>query len=207
MTDKNNELWKKVSKTDPTYIKQVAIGRKFHSIDPTYQNKLATELWGPMGTAWGLRNIQYQIINSIGKDGKPEPTMVMTGVLFYPGGQIETGADMRFASNNDVFKKLRTTLISKALAGLGFSADVFLGSFDDAQYAKEMSEIVDRGAVVIDKLRSAIPTASTSEKLDSYKERSKALFDSGQIFGSSYDLLMELIEARRAELLDDPSNG
>ena len=204
MSENNNlEIWGKFSETDPKYLKAVSLGgRKFTSIDATYQIHQATTLWGPMGRHWGLRDINVQIVNSIGKDGLAEPTMILTGILFYPGGQIETGADQVFKSNNDTFKKLRTAAITKALAGLGFAADVFFGKFDDAQYAKEQAERLDRGNAAVERLREIVSKAPEVSKLAPLEERAKALLDSKQISGYYYDQLLELIAERRAELLE-----
>ena len=163
---------------------------------------MATKLFGPMGTGWGLKDIRWTVIDSMGRDGKLEPTMVLTGILFYPGGEIETGADMPFKAGDDTFKKLRTSAISKALAGLGFNADVFLGKFDDMQYRQELEQRVSRGNAAVERLREIIPSTPTLDKVDLLVAKAKSLLDSKQINGSSYDELLELIEGRRSELLE-----
>lgn len=199
----NTEIWGRVCSTDAKFTKNVEFGkRKFTTIDPTHQAYTATKIFGPMGTGWGLKNIQWSVVNSLGRDGKPEPTMVLTGTLFYPGGEIETGADMPFKSGDDTFKKLRTSAISKALAGLGFNADVFLGKFDDMQYRQETEERVKRGDAAVERLRAMIDQTPTLDKIDMLVARAKSLIDSKQINGSSYDELLELIEGRRSELLE-----
>ncbi len=52
--NKHMELWNKVSKTDPKYIKPVGFGaRKFTAIDPQYQVRSITEQFGAVGVGWG----------------------------------------------------------------------------------------------------------------------------------------------------------
>ena len=48
------ELWNKVCKSDPKYLKKVSFGqRSFTAIDPQYQIRSATDQFGPVGEGWG----------------------------------------------------------------------------------------------------------------------------------------------------------
>ena len=60
MSDKL-DLWNRVSKSDPKYLKKVSLGsRSFTAIDPQYQVKSATAEFGPVGDGWGWHsNMEY----------------------------------------------------------------------------------------------------------------------------------------------------
>ena len=61
MTNKNLDLWNKVSKTKKEYTKNVSLGaRKYTTIQPQYQLQKGTEQFGKYGETWGLKNLNYQ---------------------------------------------------------------------------------------------------------------------------------------------------
>lgn len=141
-------IWDQVCETDPQYTKEVEFGnRKFHTIDAYYQIRKATELWGPYGHKWGLRDIHF--------DRMGESPMFMVSARFeYP---VETDGEPGSANfeirtaiscttgrdskpDSDFAKKAETDLITKSLSRLGFNTDVFLGQFDDNKYVSRMKE-------------------------------------------------------------------
>tara|TARA_Y100001963_G_scaffold142063_1_gene211076 strand:- start:349 stop:999 length:651 start_codon:yes stop_codon:yes gene_type:complete len=140
MSEKDNlELWRQVEKTDPNYTRKVNSRGGFTAINAQYQTYVATKLWGPMGDTWGIRNLEFGLIRD--SDGTPLETYA-EGEFFYPGGSIEIASDMFYKPGNDSRKKLRTDMMTKALSQLGFSADVFMGLFDDSKYVDERREEV-----------------------------------------------------------------
>ena len=51
----NLKLWDSVKKTDPAFTKKASKGaHNFTSVAPMYQNKKATEAFGPQGIGWGV---------------------------------------------------------------------------------------------------------------------------------------------------------
>jgi len=135
MSEKDNlELWRQVEKTDPRYTSRVNSRGGFTAIGAQYQTYVATKLWGPMGGTWGIRKLEFGLI----RDGDGTPLEVYAeGEFFYPDGAIEVSSDMSYKPGNDSRKKLRTDMRTKALSDLGFSADVFMGRFDDNKYVEE----------------------------------------------------------------------
>lgn len=134
----NMELWNKVSTTDPKYTKQVKFGSyKFTDIDSMWNIRRATELWGPYGTGWGLQNLRIDPLYS--KDSGVT-AFTMQAEFVYPGGLFPIAADMPYEPKGETLKKLQTMCIGKALSRLGFSADVYMGRFDDSAYVKEMEQ-------------------------------------------------------------------
>ena len=138
----NLHIWNKVEKTDPKHTKAVSYGtRKFTAIDAQYQILRATEVFGPVGEGWG-----YECEHSI-QDG----LAVCDVRLWYGGTKRQTFGPVRGMSavrpkdkngnerlDDDCAKKAMTDALTKALSHLGFSADVFLGKFDDNKYVASL---------------------------------------------------------------------
>lgn len=134
-TNDNMKLWNAVGTTDPAMTKKVNQRGGFTAICAQSQIMRATELWGPYGTDWGIRNLEYDLI----RDGTGEPVlMLLKAEFFYPQGVFELGTDIAFRVGDDLRKKLLTDLTTKALSKLGFNADVFLGRFEDNKYLQEV---------------------------------------------------------------------
>ena len=154
---KNLELWEKVATTDPRFTKSAGYGRKYTSISPAYQARNLTQEFGMSGAGWGLRNLEYKIEEveaAVAHEedlNKPKDQQrkqyrkvkilwlicdfwyIVDGEVF----TIPTSADMVLSPNQDCYKKLRTQCRSKAMADLGFNADVFLGQYDNMKYKQE----------------------------------------------------------------------
>ncbi len=135
MKDKNLSLWESVSKTDPAFTKRCDQKGGFTSINPYYQIKEATNLWGPYGSAWGLKSINIQLHDGYG-------FALLEAIFFCPDTEffINNAIDVvssKGRKDPDFMKKLETDTITKALSRLGFNADVFLAQFDDLDYVAE----------------------------------------------------------------------
>jgi len=140
MSDKpeNMALWESVEATPPSWVSKVNQRGGFSTITAHRQVKLATGLWGPYGGTWGLFDVEWGEI----KNGAGDTVEItMSGVFKYPGGAFPIATDMQFRANGDSRKKLMTDATTKALSKLGFSADVFLGRFDDNKYVQEQRRL------------------------------------------------------------------
>ena len=56
------EIWNSNCTTNPVFTKYVKQRGGFTAIDAYYQIRQATELWGPYGASWGLKNIKEEIL-------------------------------------------------------------------------------------------------------------------------------------------------
>jgi hypothetical protein len=131
----NMKLWDSVSTTDPAYTKKVNSRGGFTTIDAQWQLMQATEKWGPYGEAWGVKGLTYDYV----RDGAGNIVeAALEGTFWYPGGEFPLGACMAYRAGNESKKKLLTDLTTKSLSKLGFSADVFMGKFDDNKYLQEL---------------------------------------------------------------------
>ena len=141
MTDehkKNLEFWFGVEKTPAKYVKQVSYGaRSFHTIDAHYQIMRATAEWGKYGDKWKVFDEKYTEFG--------QRTILYQAKLMYPDGVFDIHADIQIANNKgryneDWSKKVATDALTKGLSKLGFSADVFMGAFDNNKYAGALNE-------------------------------------------------------------------
>lgn len=133
----NMELWNKVEDTDPAFTKGVSLGKyKFTDIDSMWNIKRATALWGPYGSTWGLKTVTYNFIQA----KEDVVGIAMHGTFFYPDGFFDILADMPYEGRGETLKKLQTMCIGKALSRLGFSADVYMGKFEDSAYVRAQEE-------------------------------------------------------------------
>ena len=111
-------------------------------------------MWGPYGETWGLIDLDYNfdLVESLG-------IVHLKANFFYPN---ENGEKVIFPITNahklwymtngnngykkideDFAKKLETNTVTKSLAKLGFSADIFMGKFEDQDYINEQKIIHD----------------------------------------------------------------
>lgn len=151
----NKRIWDQVKHTDPRFTKKVNKGAySFTAIDAHFNVLKATALWGPVGDGWGW----------IDKEGWPqlkEGVWHVSAQLWYKEeiGMDDSGAIItakrvgpcvegtaKFVGTNrsgpfvddEALKKARTDFLSKSLSYLGFSADVYLGFFDNHKYVESM---------------------------------------------------------------------
>jgi len=167
---KGLELWEKVEKTNPKFTKTVAYGkRKFTTIDAYYQIKMATELFGPYGSGWGIKDTEMQFIE-IG-DSK---MALYKGTFYYPGGEFPIYNSI-FIRDDEWAKKLETDTLTKALSRLGFNADVFMGLFDDNRYVqnlkKEMANGSSGGSAGKPAEKPEKPSSTSTEEKQSPEEK------------------------------------
>lgn len=136
--------------TDPKHLKNVnSNSRNYSAIDSTYQFLQATEIFnGAYGSKWGLKDLDYTF-----KTLADTELLILKAKFFYPGGEFEINNSIKLAYmtigyqnkpgylkiDDEAFKKIETNTVSKALAKLGFNADVFMGKFEDNNYVQEIN--------------------------------------------------------------------
>lgn len=177
----NLKLWNSVETTDPNYTKTVDIGHGFTAICAQYQRKNATETFGPFGKGWGVRSPEYQFIEL-----SECKLLTYQAVFWYvlDGNEHEfpicSSMKAEYTSNRgklvvdeDCFKKVATSALTKGLSFLGFNADVFVGLFDDNQYVSTMLDLA-----AISEMREQIDTdqiALIEDLLEQTGDREKFL--------------------------------
>jgi hypothetical protein len=134
-------IWEQVSKSDPKYLKKVSFGaRSFTSIDPMYQVREATRVFGAIGEGWGWESKMEQVHAQSGDIALLAHVSLWHGNkdnMFGPFSGCRTfynASKQRFAE--DAPKMAITDGLTKALSHLGFNADVFLGEHDN-KYAAD----------------------------------------------------------------------
>ena len=160
-THPNLALWESVQATDPDYTKSFSRSGGFRgtAINHTYQQKRATQAFGPKGIGWGSKILdeKYQegapILHKdqvIGREIVHVVRIELWYVLDGNRGSVEAFGQTTFVGQNkhgvytdeEAPKKSLTDAESKALASLGFSADVHLGLFDDNKYVSDLKVAV-----------------------------------------------------------------
>lgn len=124
----NLAIWRQVCVTDDDVVSDVKTskGRFMHSaVKAIYQIRRATELFGPYGSTWGLRNPVFTEV----LEGGELAEVVLQAEFYYPGGCYPAVSESRYSPGRDCRKSLITDALTKALSMLGFSADVFRGDF------------------------------------------------------------------------------
>lgn len=155
MTDKNMNIWTQAKKTDPSATKaNTSGGFKSTSINGYWMIQKATEIWGPVGSAWGYEILEERFDEGapiLDKEtGVPLCKTVMHTIklgVFYPNSTkpvIQFGHTPYIyqskygpITDTEAPKKSLMDALKKCLSMLGFSADVFQGEFDDVEYIKE----------------------------------------------------------------------
>lgn len=146
MSNENLSIWSKVEKTDLAYAKKVNQRGGYTAISPQYQLKEATKVFGSYGRGFGLSASEFDtsLFDTLGVvihkatffyvvDGKRFEFPISNAIQATTGSGDKKRVDVDFA------KKVETNTTSKALAKLGFNADVFMGMFEDNQYIQELS--------------------------------------------------------------------
>lgn len=143
----HGELWNSVCTCEcfgddlQDFLKAVEYGdRNYTSIDAYVQIRKATELFGPMGRGWGVRNITLQSfpVTKSTKRGTVEGIQIVAQGNFwyvYKGdcGDFEIMEDIFLDASGDSMKKVLTGMITKSLSYLGWNYDVFRGRFNDVK--------------------------------------------------------------------------
>ena len=131
----NMKLWSQVCETDPQFTKKADTRGGFTAICAQYQRKTATNLWGPYGSSWGMKDLAWDYVRNAAGD---VIELYLSAVFFCPGSNFEIAGDIAYRPGNDCHKKLQTDITTKALSMLGFNSDVFEGKFDDNKYIEKM---------------------------------------------------------------------
>lgn len=200
METKNLELWKSVEKTNPNYTKKANVGgNKITSISPQYQIMQVTEKFGIYGVTWGFKNIEltYELL------GKYD-LVVFKGLFFFPNGEFEIINSCKLYMDNaktkidDNFaKKIETDSLTKAISKLGFSADIFLGKYDDLRYLEDIKKEFETPAekkVRVEQEKQLVIANEIARK-KAEENRMQSLNDSGYKYLKKSDSIKELKEA------------
>lgn len=160
MSTTNMRIWEQVQTTDTRYTKNAEVGgQKITSLNGTAMVMKATEMFGPVGIGWGWKVLEerfdegHEVFAGEGDKriclGREIGHTVKIQLWFMQDGQrgeVEQYGCTRYqyktkygmTTDGEAPKKSLTDAIKKALSMLGFSADVFLGLFDDQNYVENL---------------------------------------------------------------------
>lgn len=199
-------LWDSVQETDPKYTKSFSRsgGFKGTAINHTYQTKRATAVFGPKGYGWGTHVLEEEYVKGAplihekhGVIGNEIIHVLRIELWYRHNGQrcafTSFGQTTFVGSNKHGFftdeeapKKSLTDAESKALAMLGFSADIHLGLFDDNKYVSDLKAKSDEAEKAAkqeaynnlwSEIHSAVAAATTVEALKAAVAKAATLND------------------------------
>lgn len=173
----NMKIWDAVKQTDPHHVKSVQQRGGFSAIDAQYTIQRATETFGPVGEGWGY-DVTYDY-----KQLPNEVVLIFAYVTIWHGSRENkygpvAGSNMLLDTksrvDDDAAKKALTDAITKALSHLGFSADVFLGMYDDNKYVQAMKQkhTADKeiaGKTRADEIIAQIKETTTQDEYEKFK--------------------------------------
>lgn len=162
MADNNMRIWNLVSTTDTKYTKAAKVdGQNITSLNGTAMIMKATEVFGPagFGFGWTVLEERYdpgaEIFSgegdkrfSLGHALNHTVKILFWAEIDGKRGQFEQYGCTKYlykstygtSTDPEAPKKSLTDAIKKSLSMLGFSADVFLGLFDDAEYVSQRKD-------------------------------------------------------------------
>ena len=196
----NLALWESVQATDPDYTKSFSRSGGFRgtAINHTYQQKRATQAFGPKGIGWGSKILDEKyaegapILHKDSVIGREIVHVVRIELWYVHGesrGSVEAFGQTTFVGSNkhgvytdeEAPKKSLTDAESKALASLGFSADVHLGLFDDNKYVNDLKAAVAEAekpkGPTLDELRAMVDAAESLDALRAVGQKAAHLGD------------------------------
>lgn len=161
MNAANMRIWSQVDKTAPSATKAAKVGgMAITSLNGLHMIMRATEVFGPVGIGWGWKVLEERFDHGApimgGKDSSEiiTPTLSHTvRILFWFEQDGKRGEFEQYGCTKAVYKsiygastddeapkKSLTDAIKKSLSMLGFSADVYLGLFDDRDYVEQRKD-------------------------------------------------------------------
>jgi hypothetical protein len=161
MSTDNMRIWRKVEKTAPSSTKRAKVGgQEITSLNGTAMIMTATEVFGPAGLGFGWTVLEERFdkgVDIYGGDGgkallaiELQHTVKIRFWFELDGkrGEFEQYGCTPYlykskygtTTDGEAPKKSLTDAIKKSLSMLGFSADVFMGLFDDAEYVDQRKD-------------------------------------------------------------------
>jgi hypothetical protein len=160
----NMKIWEQVDKTDTRYAKEAKVGgQNITSLNGTAMIMKATEVFGPAGIGFGWSVLEERFDKgpeifsgegdkriSLGHELNHTVRIKFWFMLDGQRGELEQYGCTSYlykskygmTTDGEAPKKSLTDAIKKSLSMLGFSADVFLGMFDDREYVQQRQEEV-----------------------------------------------------------------
>ena len=219
MPNKNMKIWETLSKTNPEFTKPLPGygGKKLTTIDPMYQIKMMTDLFGPVGLGWKYK-VDYKYIDGL---VFAEVTIKYFTNEWHEYGPVCSVQNLSKSNNkldDEAPKKAMTDAMTKAFSHLGMSADVFLGKFDDSKYVEQMKQEFSQPQPQeipktngkrnieldmqfnIDQIKKDIKKIDDIYLLRLWKKDNPNLFDSNQMSVREYRQITDLYDTRLTQL-------
>jgi len=186
MSDENMKIWNAVCETDPAMTKTVDQKGGFTAICAQWQIQQATKLFGAVGLGWGYSVTYHELV------GQNQVIQFADVTIWYEDEKNTFGpirgccqlVNSKGYVDTDAPKKAMTDALTKALSHLGFSADVFMGKFDDNKYVADMEKKFNG--------KDDKPIAKPAVKIDDLKAHLEWI----KSFKSAEDVIQKITETK-----------
>ncbi|WP_371355563.1 hypothetical protein ACA087_00600 [Pseudomonas chlororaphis] len=220
MSNKNLRIWDQVEKTDTRYTKDAKVGgQQITSLNGTAMIMKATEVFGPAGIGFGWKVLEERFDKGAEMFSGEGEKRISLGhelnhtvkIQFWFKQDGERGELEQYGctpylykskygttTDGEAPKKSLTDAIKKSLSMLGFSADVFLGLFDDQEY---VSQLKDEQLLEQAEDKAAEEERQKQERLDYIASVIKSLREakSANEMKKIHDVAVRKLAARRDE--------
>jgi len=201
----NMRIWDQVEKTDTRFTKDAKVGgQQITSLSGTAMIMKATEVFGPAGIGFGWTVLEERFDPGAEMFSGEGDKRVSLGfelnhtvkIKFWIKQDGERGEFEQYGctpylykskygttTDGEAPKKSLTDAIKKSLSMLGFSADVFLGMFDDRDYVQQLQaeqaieQAEDKEAEIerqkqerLDYIKSVVDTMQGAQSLQELKK-------------------------------------
>jgi len=187
------ELWDKLKKTDPTYIKPITGGKLeklgYSQIDPTYRIMQLTQVLGPCGQGWAYRVARSEW-TPVGNDVLHSIEVAFKWKMDNGEWSEEfSGVGSTFVSKqgDETAKSSLTDALTNAATKIGQIAEILLGKYDGSKYDKKET-LEDRQIAAVEAYLGNNMKAM-KYYLEGYKLSDKSQLDNPKLLGIYQDLV------------------
>lgn len=207
----NTALWDSLAKTPLEHTKAIT-GKPYKGTSPKpyWLIRRATEVFGPIGIAWGFTIVEEKLLDgAMTEKGFPARIHMARVRVWYEWnnkrGEVEHVGQTEFCgvrnsgqafTDEDAPKKSVTDALTKALSMIGFAGDIFMGRYDDSKYVDDLKQEAKAEKAAADK-----PADKAASKKPTLDQRYKALSQALDLCKTAPDL--DKTWKRASELLDE----
>lgn len=205
---KNMNIWDAVEKTNPMFTKASPRNGGQTSIKTQYQALKATNVFGPVGKGWGFDTTE-PVYSTNEVTHERDITIGVRfwwkdedGIHFVPSenGYIYTSDYIHYLTSkgewkldDDAIKKATTDALTKCLSYLGFSADVFLGMYDNPGYVQMLNKYFNR---LSDEEYNEVATLIEKVTSGNMKEKFTKTLEAGDVTKRNIEASKQAIQAQ-----------
>ena len=188
-TYEGRELWDSFKRVPKEYVGKQTFRTKLNTWSACGSREYGTELWGPYGSAWGLRSLHYETERA---DGQKPARITLDAVFFWPGNDegFEVSHCWEWRPNQHNRAMLQTCCLKKGMSYLGIAKELYTDDDDDAQRPKQSDKEMKAQAL------GYVPKAKDTDYLDRLTTWARDC----KLSANDMADVMAAVDAKRSEL-------